>query len=112
MQNKKGRLLMSCHQVPLAEYFGISLSRLNQISTQHGLGFIEGGGRRYTTADIEELRLIRLNTRMGNPNWVKGKPQPHRQKKEDNGAVLSSEQGSNTVNAPWQPKQGDVVTSE
>ena len=109
---QKKNLLMSCHQVPLAEYFGISLSRLNQISTQHGLGFIEGGGRRYTTADIEELRLIRLNTKMGNPNWIKGKPQPHRQKKEINKTSLSSEQGLNTVNAPWQPKKGDVVINE
>ena len=109
---QKKNLLMSCHQVPLAEYFGISLSRLNQISTQHGLGFIEGGGRRYTTADIEELRLIRLNTKMGNPNWIKGKPQPHRQKKEINETSLSSEQGLNTVNAPWQPKKGDVVINE
>ena len=109
---QKKNLLMSCHQVPLAEYFGISLSRLNQISTQHGLGFIEGGGRRYTTADIEELRLIRLNTKMGNPNWIKGKPQPHRQKKEFNKTSLSSEQGLNTVNAPWQPKKGDVVINE
>ena len=109
---QKKNLLMSCHQVPLAEYFGISLSRLNQISTQHGLGFIEGGGRRYTTADIEELRLIRLNTKMGNPNWIKGKPQPHRQKKEINETSLSPEQGLNTVNAPWQPKKGDVVINE
>ncbi len=86
-----GDFLYSCHQVPLAKHFNISLSRLNQITTQHGLGFIEGGCRRYTNEDVDKLKKIRKKTRMGNPNWLKGKPQPHRQKRKDTGHCLSSE---------------------
>ena len=75
------KLLATYYGPDVAKEFGWSTSRLAQVAVDYDLGHLEGGSRRFTAEDLRKLRKIKKKIRMGNPNWQKGRKQPHRKSK-------------------------------
>ena len=61
---------------------GKSRAWVQAMSSKHSIGTLVRGQWRFTRRDITALKRLAAKAKMGNPNWLPGKPQPHRRKKK------------------------------
>lgn len=72
---------------------GKSRSAVNRMARKQNLGRWVGQMRVFTKADVATMR----RTRPGNPNWVKGEPQPPRAERVNHGKVKRQGQAEEVI---------------
>ena len=65
-----------------ASIVGKSKSWVTTTAHKHEIGTLDRRQWRFTRRDITALKRLAAKAKMGNPNWLPGKPQPHRRKKK------------------------------
>ena len=65
-----------------AEILSKSQSWVTTSAKKNNIGTLTRGQWRFTRRDITALKRVAAKAKMGNPNWLPGKPQPHRRKKK------------------------------
>ena len=61
---------------------GKSRSWVIATAKANDIGTLARGQWRFTRRDITALKRVAAKAKLGNPNWLPGKPQPHRRKKK------------------------------
>lgn len=59
-----------------------SLAWLSLAANKHSIGHKKRSAWHFTRRDVTALKRLAAKTRMGNPNWLPGKSQPHRKVKK------------------------------
>ena len=65
-----------------ASIVGKSRPWVTTTAHKHEIGTLSRRQWRFTRRDITALKRLAAKAKMGNPNWLPGKPQPHRRKKK------------------------------
>ena len=68
--------------VEVVSITGKSRAWITATANDNSIGTLVRGQWRFTRRDITALKRLAAKAKMGNPNWLPGKPQPHRRKKK------------------------------
>ena len=68
--------------VEVASITGKSRAWITATANVNSIGTLIRNQWRFTRRDITALKRLSAKAKMGNPNWLPGKPQPHRRKKK------------------------------